>query len=89
MRTITIRMSYFTKIKGTWNRVSSMHNRVVANYPDKILQLVENKNPEYFDLIIPDGYTINDFLEELKIVRNGIFEVLDEIELTMESMEKH
>lgn len=93
MRTITIRMSYFTKIKNKWNQVSSMHNRVVANYPDQILRLVEIKNPEYFDLIIPDEYTINDFLEDLKIVRNGIFEVLDEIEneigLTMENMEKH
>lgn len=93
MRTITIRMSYFSKIKGKWNQVNSMHNRIVASYPDQILQLVEIKNPEYFDLIIPDGYTINDFLEDLKIVRNGIFEVLDEIEneigVTMESMEKH
>lgn len=92
-RTITIRMSYFAKIKNKWNQVHSMHNRVVSNYPDQILQLVEIKNPEFFDLIIPADYTIKDFLEDLKTVRNGIFDVLDEIEneigLTMENMENH
>lgn len=93
MRTITIKMSYFTKIKDKWNRVSSLHNKFVAHYPDEILRLVEIKNPEFFDLKIPEDYTINRFFKDLKVVRTGISDVLDDIEneigLIMNRMEKH
>lgn len=93
MRKITISMSYFTEIKHKWNRVICMHTKVVAHYPDQIFHLYEIKKPEYFDLLIPKGYTKNDFIKDLDNVRSGIIELLDEIDneigLIMKNMENY
>lgn len=80
-RKITITMCYFPKIKSKWDRVFSLHNRIVNLYSDQVLGFTVYNNSEYPEFIIPEDYNIEKYLEDLDILDQELANVMDKIQI--------
>ena len=88
---ITMVTNYFPNLKNEWEQISSLEYRIISLYPDQILGTLTIKREEYSRFLLPDNYTLNNYLEDTRGVQSEYLSYIEiiakEIGNVMDSLE--
>lgn len=88
---ISIATNYFPNFKNKWEQISSLEHKIINLYPDQILGTLTIKREEYSRFLLPDNYTLNNYLEDTRGVQSEYLSYIEiiakEIGNVMDSLE--
>ncbi len=88
---ISIATNYFPNFKNKWEQISYLEHKIIHLYPDQILGTLTIKREEYSRFLLPDNYTLNNYLEDTRGVQSEYLSYIEiiakEIGNVMDSLE--